>query len=79
MKNPVIARTTEGIRDALFDEIDELRGGGGDIKRAKALAAMAQNILKAAELDLKFAEHVRRRPQGEAKAMPAPIALGHAK
>lgn len=74
-----ITRSTEGLRDALFDEIDHLRQGTGDIKRAKTIAAMAQNILKAAELDLSFAEHVRRRPHGDAKTLPAPVVLGGTK
>ena len=32
-----VPKTVEGLRDALFDEINSLRSGGGNLQRARAL------------------------------------------
>ncbi len=47
-------RTSAGLRDALFDEIDALRRGDGDPQRATAVARLAINIIASAKLDLDF-------------------------
>lgn len=49
-----VRRTSAGLRDALFDEIDALRRGDGDAQRATAVARLATNILAAAKLELDF-------------------------
>lgn len=40
-----IKRTSAGLRDALFDEIDALRRGDGDSQRATAIARLASNVI----------------------------------
>lgn len=49
---PPIATTAEGLRDALFDEINQLRSGKGNIQRAKVIAQLAHRIIEAARLSL---------------------------
>jgi hypothetical protein len=49
--NGGVARTSAGLRNALFDEIDALRRGAGDARRAMAIAKLAQNILATAKLE----------------------------
>lgn len=49
-----VSRTTKGMRDALFDEIDALRNGTGDVQKAQAIAALANNIVKIARAEMEF-------------------------
>ena len=47
-------RTTKGLRDILFDEIDELRAGNGDPSKAQAVAQLARQILNTAKIEMDF-------------------------
>ena len=49
---PPITMSAEGLRDALFDEINSLRSGKGNIQRAKVIAQLAHRIIEAARLSL---------------------------
>lgn len=51
-----IDRSSAGLRDALFDEIDRLRDGRGDPKQALAVAMLARQILLTASLEYKLAK-----------------------
>lgn len=63
-----VARTSAGLRNALFDEIDALRRGEGDPQRATAVAKLAQNILAAAKMEYQL--------QQKGIAKPQPLLLG---
>ena len=56
-------RTSAGLRDALFDEIDAMRRGDGDPQRAIAVARLASSIINAAKLELDFRR--ARTPENE--------------
>lgn len=45
------ARTSAGLRNALFDEIDALRRGDGDPQKGQAIAKLAMTILYTAKLE----------------------------
>jgi hypothetical protein len=47
-------RTTQGLRDILFDEIDELRSGKGDAAKSMAVANLAKQIINTAKVELDF-------------------------
>jgi hypothetical protein len=47
-------RTTQGLRDILFDEIDELRTGAGDPTKSLAVANLAKQIINTAKVELDF-------------------------
>lgn len=47
-------RTTQGLRDILFDEIAALRGEDGDPKRAAQVANLSKQIIGTAKLELEF-------------------------
>ena len=47
-----IDRTTEGIRDFIFDEMERLANGQSDIDRLKAMSKASDTILKSAALDI---------------------------
>lgn len=47
-------RTTQTLRDALFEELEELRAGSGDPSRALAVANLAKQIVNIAKVELDF-------------------------
>ena len=47
-------RTSQGLRDILFDEIDELRTGDGDPIKSMAVANLAKQIVNTAKIELDF-------------------------
>ena len=47
-------RTTHGLRDILFDEIDAMRGPDADPRRAVAVANLAKQIIGTAKVELEF-------------------------
>ena len=47
-------RTSAGLRDILFDEIDALRKPKGNPHRALAVSALARQIIGTVEAELKF-------------------------
>jgi len=52
-------RTSAGLRDILFDEIDALRKPKGNPHRALAVSALARQIIGTVETELKFAAVAR--------------------
>ena len=52
MDLPEIPRTAEGLRDALFDEINGLRKGTTDVNRARVISQLAHRIIEAARLSI---------------------------
>ena len=51
-----IVRTSEGLRNALFDELDSLRAGDSDTKRSSMVAKLANTIVSVAKVEM---EHSR--------------------
>ncbi len=47
-------RTTQGLRDILFDEIDMMRSDKADPTRALAVAKLARQIISTAEVELEL-------------------------
>lgn len=54
---PAVERTAEGLRDALFDELNLLRSGEATTSHARALANIARLVLESARLEV---EEIRR-------------------
>lgn len=67
-----IKRTTKGLRDVLFDEIEELRNGDGDPTRAMAVANLAKQIISVANVELRFHQEMTRHAEAG-----APLNLGN--
>lgn len=55
---PEVHRTGEGLRNALFDEIDLMRSGKGDRRRAVAIAALAGRIVDTVKIEIEYAKQV---------------------
>ena len=50
-----VPKTIEGLRDALFDEINLIRSGNGNIARAHAMAKIADKILESLKMQINSA------------------------
>lgn len=51
---PAVSRTSAGLRDALFDAIDGVRGGKLDPHRARAIAGLAREVVNTVKLELEI-------------------------
>lgn len=68
-----IARTSVGLREILFLELEKLRDGTIDHRRAMATAVLAQAIIKTVRMEVEFANKI---PQMEGVgALPSPPAV----
>lgn len=47
-----VRKNAEGLRDALFDEINLMRAGTGDWRRAQAIANLASLVIDAARVEI---------------------------
>lgn len=65
-------RTTKGLRDVLFDEIEQLRSAEGDPTRAMAVANLAKQIINVAKVELQFHEQMTKHAENG-----APLSLGN--
>jgi len=68
-------RTSLGLRDTLFDTLDDLRKGNIEPKDAAAVCKVALTICKTVELEM-AAEQVRDKLPGVGAAAPEPLRLG---
>ena len=48
------ARTTNGLRDILFDEIERMQGKDADPTRALAVANLSKQIINTAKVEIDF-------------------------
>jgi hypothetical protein len=53
-----IERSTGGLRNALFDEIDALRGGISNAARARSVAMLANSILQSVSAEIEYHKYV---------------------
>lgn len=51
-------RTTQGLRDILFDEIDELRGENANPEKSMTVANLAKQIINTAKVELDFTRFI---------------------
>jgi len=65
-------RNSQSLRDALFDELEELRSGDGDPSRAMAVANLAKQIINIAKVELDF-----HREMVKASEAGVPLDLGN--
>lgn len=74
---PNIVRTSAGLRDALFDELDRMRKGDTNATNANAVARLADQICNTVHMELEVHRHLAKLPDGKMAAikMPEPLAL----
>lgn len=72
-----IKRTTGGLRDALFDEMDALTAGKSNAQKASAKAKLAVQIINTTKLEMEYQKYVNEIPKDRLEKVDlAPIALG---
>lgn len=75
---PPVQRTSAGLRNALFDELDALRDGTGNPNRANAVAKLADQVIGTVKMELEVHRHLARNtplPQDNPPTIGAPITL----
>lgn len=72
-KTKMPARTTQGLRDILFDEIAELRGKDGNPQKSMAVANLAKQIINTAKVELEFRQVMA---ENEASGHAVDLSLG---
>jgi hypothetical protein len=53
-----VARTSAGLRDALFQAIEDLREGAIEANEGKAIAALAREVCSTVRLEMDAARNV---------------------
>ena len=71
-----ITRTSAGLREALFDAMENLRDGNIDAQDAKALASLSQQICNTVSLEIEVAKLKYEHPKDADLVNPKPIQLG---
>jgi hypothetical protein len=79
-----VSRTSAGLRDAIFDEIDAIRSGESNPTRANAVAKLATGIVETVRMEIDVQKHLQKsaatpKINDEANSgLGAPMALGSA-
>ena len=73
-KMPVV-RTSHGLRDALFDELDRLINGKSTPAQANAVARIADQIVATVQLEIEVKKIANRNPATSPQT-PASLQLG---
>lgn len=71
-----IVRTSAGLREALFDAMENLRDGNIEANDAKALASLSQQICNTVSLEIEVAKLKHEHPKDPDVLSPKPILLG---
>lgn len=75
-----ILRTSAGLRDAIFDEIDAIRDGSSNPTRANAVAKLAAGVVETVRMEIEVQRHLRSHKPGDAaietNSLGTPLSLG---
>ena len=75
---PKTVRSTKGLRDALFDEMDALREGKTTPHISSAMSKLAVQIINSVRLEIEYQKHVASTPEHDTALNLSPILLGRA-
>lgn len=73
MVSPVV-RTSAGLRNALFDELDGIRSGTSNTARANAVAKLAGTLIETVRMELEVQRQMGKMPTKPEDAPPLKIA-----
>lgn len=80
-----VSRSSAGLRDAIFDEIDAIRNGNSNPTRANAVAKLASGIVETVRMEIDVQKHLQREDHSKTMAaaengglLGAPLELGDA-
>jgi len=71
-----IERTSAGLRDALFNAMEQLREGDIEASDAKAMAALAREIVHSVQLEIEVQKLRAQYPSDTGIIAPMPLKLG---
>lgn len=70
-------RTSAGLRDALFDELDNLKNGVSNPAKANAIAKLSDQVIATVKMELDVQKHIAKyKPAGLTPQLGAPVELG---
>lgn len=61
----VIPKTLEGLRDAIFDEINSLRVGTGNIQKSRAIALLASQAIDSIRVQIQYGRLVSQQQKNK--------------
>ncbi len=73
-----MVRTSAGLRDALFDELDGLRLGTSNPARANAVAKLAGQVVDTVRMEIELQRYASKVPKGIEAQLPKPVQLSNA-
>lgn len=78
-----VSRSSAGLRDAIFDEIDAIRNGTGNPTRANAVAKLAGCIVETVRMEVEVQRFAasqagKKIEETAQRGLPSPLALGAA-
>lgn len=71
-------RTSRGLRDSMFDVLDDLRAGRTTPQAASAAARLGMVVISASRLDIEHQRYVNHNPSAEISDLPN-LQLGSSK
>lgn len=71
-----LQRTSTGLREALFDQIERIRDGKGDIQEARTVATLAHAICNTVKMEIEVAKLRTDYPADTPLAIPSTLQLG---
>jgi hypothetical protein len=75
-RNKNLTRSSQGLRDILFDEIEELRNGDGDPTKSMAVANLAKQIINVAKVELDFHRQIAAHAESGTPIKMGSLQLG---
>lgn len=69
------AKTTETLRETLFDTLDDLKAGRIDHKEATVISKLADSIIKTADIELKYSKTISTLDKQDQGISPGPLLL----
>tara|TARA_R110000744_G_scaffold105458_1_gene201520 strand:- start:508 stop:753 length:246 start_codon:yes stop_codon:yes gene_type:complete len=69
-------RTSSGLRDVLFDELDRLTNGQSNPQQAQAVSKLACQIINSVKAEVEFHSHVRGLPDSTEHPLQKTLILG---
>lgn len=64
MKDKAVIRTSKGLRDALFDELEALRSGKSNPTQANAVAKLAGSVVETVKMEIEAQKFVAQLEKG---------------
>lgn len=73
-----VTRSSKGLQDALFEEMDDVRSGKTTPQSSRAVVAIANGIISSARLEMDHARFIssQRAEPGDGVASAQPVLLG---